>query len=793
MKPFILILAFGLFMGIAQAQIFTLKGNVTDSTNKQILTETTVLIVSTTTASSRTIITDQQGNFTIDSLAEGEYVLNISHAGFASIKRTIRVKENAFLPIILQKTHANLANVTVLSERKLITQAADRITYNVSESAVSASDNLYNIILKVPGVVESNGTLFYQGKPVHILLDGKSNNLSAADQKDYLSGILGTNSDKLEILLNPSSRYDAQGGIVMNVKSRKNRNYGLTKSFTVGFGHGTYARSPLGFSLNFRDSTINIYGGYDLHYTKQYFHLNALLSFNNDPAQVDLSDHNIRTQANHTIRIGIDYDLDKKTTVGTLFRLSGNSRKRKISDLSLYQPGTSAPDTVVAVDIITDAFFIIPSVNLYVRRKLSAKGAELTVNADYWGMSKQWSDDIAGFYSDKDGNPISSYYLNNNSPADNSVKSGTADYFLPLKNGNMEAGIKLADSKTDNDVLWERLLNNTWKTDSAKTNHFIYRENVYAGYISLLRNYGKWSIQAGMRAELTRSVGNSLTIGLVTNRSYDDLFPSVTVQYKASTKHLLSVTYKKSIRRFGFDIINPFINLQGQYSYHKGNPYIRPSYFNSIGISWTYKNGLVVNGNFSRVTDPISYAYEQGPGNTSHGTNLNFASGKIFSGSANYTAKFFKGKWTSINSGSFTHSEMPDFVSNMQYANSYAFSSVNTIVLPPKWMWEISGFYNSSLLDGTVWQSEYYGVSAGLSKQVLKSKGSLKLSCTDIFNTQILHFKTKGRGINITSDWKVESRFVNLLFIYRFGNLQVKQARNRKTGIEDERARMGIN
>ncbi|HUS02821.1 MAG TPA: outer membrane beta-barrel protein, partial [Chitinophagaceae bacterium] len=232
----------------------------------------------------------------------------------------------------------------------------------------------------------------------------------------------------------------------------------------------------------------------------------------------------------------------------------------------------------------------------------------------------------------------------------------------------------------------------------------------------------------------------------------------------------------------------------GPYSYHQGNPYIKPSYFNSINVSWSYKNKLVIGTGFSAVKKPMSYGYRKyDNSNSSIGTFLNFSEGKLYNSNISYTTKLFKGKWVSINSLNFLHSELPDFDSQIRHHNNYALNTVNNISLPTKISMELSAFYNSRLLDGTVLRGDYYGVSLGFSKQVLRSKGSLKLSCTDVFNTQVFHNRTNGAGININAYWKPESRFANLLFTYRFGNLNVKANKNRTTGIEDEKNRMGIN
>lgn len=688
-----------------------------------------------------------------------------------------------------------LANITVLSQRKPVSRTSDKIIYNLADGGITSSDNVYNIILKIPGVTESNGSLFYQGKPVSVLLDGRSNNLSGEDLKNYLSSFLGTNTDKLEILLNPSARYEAQGGAVFNISSKKNKNYGLTETINLGVGTGTYARYPAGFSLNFRDSNINIYGGYDLNHNKQFYQLDAILKYNSNPATVTLDDHDVRVRNNQSVRLGIDYDINKKTGVGLLFRLLHNTRRRDVVNRSINSPGTSAPDTMVNVETGGDATFTIPSLNLFLRSRPGNKGAELNINVDYFGSFKKWEDGINGVFLDKNGSAVAApYHLINRSPAENSVKSVMTDLYYPIKNGKIEAGSKITESKTDNNVLWLQLFSSTWKTDSAKTNHFIYKEDVYAAYVSILKNMNRVVMQAGLRFEATRSNGISVTMDEITANRYNDLFPSASFQYKANKSNQFSIVFRKSIKRFGFDIINPFINSQGAYSYHQGNPYIKPSYFSSLDISWTYKNKLVAGGGFSRVKNPISYAYRKdNNSNASIGTYYNFGPGSLFTANISYTERFFKGKWTSINSAGFLHSDLPDFSLYIMHANSYNLSSVNTFSLPQKILFESTFFFNSPVLDGTVWQSALYGLALGISKPVLHSKGSLKLSCVDAFNTQILHFKTQGVGIKITSDWKVESRFVNLLFTYRFGNLNVKANKNRKTGIEEERNRMGVN
>ena len=780
---------------ILSQETFSITGIVTDSMSKEALSAVTIKFRKTKDTLFLNTVTTSKGRFVFNNVASGKYILDVSHVGYEAVAKEIVITGDEHLVIYLLRASAILSNVTVLPEKRLVTQTQEKITYNLSEGAATASDNLYNIILKIPGVTESNSSLFYQGKPLSILLDGKLNNMAGEDLKSYLSGMLGTSIDKLEVLLNPSSRHDAQSGAVFNLRSLKNKNYGLTKSITLGAGTGNYFRSNAGFTLNYRDSNINIYGGYDFNHQKQFFLLTAFMGFDTSPATIYLVDDNVRTNNNHSVRLGMDYDLTKKTSVGLLFKGFQNYRRRAVLNNSVYSPGNNAMDTVVQVITNTNAVFKSPSLNLFLRTRLFPKGADFILNLDYFGFHKIWDEDLKATYADKQGNTAASPdFQLNRSPADNSVKSVTADYLLPLKKGNLEIGVKVTNSKTDNDVLWQQYFNTAWQTDSGKTNHFIYKEDVYASYINLSKNYKKLAVQAGIRFEATRSDGISITTNMKTGNKYVDFFPSVSLEYKPAKDQQLSVNYRKSIKRFGFDIINPFIVTQGPYSYHQGNPYIKPSYFSSANISWAYKSKLLIGAGFSAVKNSISYGYRKyGNTNASLGSYLNFSAGRLYNSNISYTARLFKGKWTSMNSLTFLHSALPDFDSQIQHNNNYALNTINNILFPKSISVELSAFYKSPLLDGTVRQSATYGLTVGASILVLRSKGSLRISCTDVFNTQIFHNRTDGDGIRIDAYWKPESRFGNLLFTYRFGNLNVKASKNRKTGIEDEKNRMGAN
>ncbi|HRI22993.1 MAG TPA: outer membrane beta-barrel family protein, partial [Panacibacter sp.] len=390
-----------------------------------------------------------------------------------------------------------------------------------------------------------------------------------------LANIPGTSVDKIEVITNPSAKYDAQGGAIINIKTSKPANLGTNGTYTAGIGMGKYAKYNTGITLNHRSKTTNIYGSYNFDHNAPYNTDSHIQQVNGFPGKISEDERSTDKKNSQSFKLGLDHDFNKNNSAGILFKGNVNYKDMLVFNRSVaYTLSQQQEDSSSTVNTNGNASVFSPSVNVYYRSVLNKKGGELNLNADWFIYSKKWKEDFVTNYFLPDGSfDKAPTYLRDNSPADNNVRSFAADYSQPITKGKLEAGIKTTFTKTDNNVLWENKLNNTWVTDTGKTNRFIYRENINAAYISINKAAGKYNLTGGLRAEQTNTSGD-LSTQRTDKTNYINLFPNFSAVYIKDAKNMFIFNYKKSIVRYGFNYVNPFITYQSQYSYSQGNPYL---------------------------------------------------------------------------------------------------------------------------------------------------------------------------------------------------------------------------
>lgn len=694
------------------------------------------------------------------------------------------------------KDTVNLKAVTVSGTRPFMVQSVDRITLNVSESPVAAGSNAYDVILRAPGVsADQSGKLSVRGRSVTVWIDGRPSNLSGEDLKNTLQAMNGNSLDKIEVITHPSAKYDAQGAAVINIKTLKGRNLGTNGTVTAGVGSGRFARFNSGISLNYRSAKVNAYGSYDHNNNQQYYNNHSTRYVG--ASTITESEYDKRRRRSNAFKLGLDYDLDKTTSMGILARGYLNYRNRQVENTTQIYT-LQQPDSLSTVYTTGKATFFSPSVNVFFRKVLNKQGSEISVNADYFRYNKSWKDNfITRFYDSQEKPYRQADTLSNHSPAHNNVYAVSADYSYPAKWGKLETGLKITRTTTDNDVLWENAVDGRWITDDSKTNHFIFHENINAAYVSFSKTIGKYSIQAGVRAEQTSTEGYSVTLQQKNNNDYFNVFPNIAVQYAGSPNHIFGLGYKKNIVRYGFDYVNPFILYQSQYTYSQGNPYLKPQIDNSVELSYSYAGKLSASLTYARSTNSLTPVYRQDTVSKliiSSYDNLSEADFVYLTVTSSATI----GKSSSfINTASALYSGYHG-TSGAGALNNKAFaaqlSSNYILKLSRQITAEATGFYVTPIASGIYKMSSVFKIDIGLSKKILQDRGSLKLSVTDIFNTLRSKYTVENyQNVNASYNNKPETRFFNLVFNYKFGNQYVKAGRNRKTGVDDVRARMGSN
>lgn len=680
----------------------------------------------------------------------------------------------------------DLSTVTVIAAKPFVTQKGGKVILNVSESPIAAGGNAWEVIRRGPGIIEQNEVLTFRGKKIMVLIDGRATNLDGEELRNMLSNMPANAIASVELISNPPARYDATGGALINIVTTKSKKFGTNGTLTAGTGAGSYGRYNAGGTLNYRNERLNAYGSYDYRYTQSYS--DVFTTRNLSSVHLTENTHRVSEYNNHYAKAGMDYTINAKHSFGLIAK-GGISIGHSVSfNRSLLG------DSTVITDRKNYSRISTPSLNLFYKWNIDTKGSSLTFNADHFVYEKKWNDDFNTRYFNPEGNESANpYNLRDQSPAINKVQSLSLDFTLPTKFASFEAGLKSTFTRTDNDVLWEEMRKALWQTDSSRTNHFIYHENIYAGYVNARKQIGKYSLQAGLRVEETGTKGDLITWNKQTQRDYFNFFPNLNIAYSPNDNNELSISYRKSIQRFKFDVVNPFVVFRSQYSYYEGNPDIRPSIAHAIEVSHSWKNELFSSIGFTHYVDALSEVYR--PGKTPVSVisrSENLGTGDMLSATVSHTISWMRNKWNMTNTvnGMFCKYNTPDPDQN-QGIWTANITSQQTILLPMGFKAELFGSYTSPMIIGAYRIRSVFTMDAGISKSLFSNQATIALSMSDVFNTNISRFDVKGFGVNSWNRNKQESRFIKLNFTWRFGNKNVKVNSNRRSGVEAESRRMG--
>ncbi len=676
-----------------------------------------------------------------------------------------------------------LEKATVTAQKSFLQFSANKITLHVAASPILAGGNAYDALLRAPGMQEQQDQLNFRGRSVRILINGRPSPLTGEDLKTMLTSMAASGIERIEIIPSPSARYEAMGGSVVNLILTRNKAYGTNTVATAGGGFGRFGTANGGIDLNHRDKGINLYGGATYLHNEQYYTTwtDRLMP----GAGIVSNEYDVRTRNNYGYKLGLDDDVSKKESLGFLINGYVNDRKRVVSNVSDLQDG---PDQQVSSFVSTDGKARIenPSVNVYWKFVLDTSGKTLGFNADYLNYHKEWSD---SFHLQPGG------FMRDNSPAGIHVYSWTVDYVQPVKNGKWEAGARLNYTLSDNDEWWANNANdgNGWQTDASKTNHFLYKEEINALYLSHFHSFHRWTAEAGLRTEETLSSGNLVTTGQVFHRNYVNFFPNLSIGFNRTPHNQWSFTYRESIQRFGFQYMNPFVIYQSPYAYSQGNPELRPEIDHQFSLSSSVGSSVLTGVEYLHSVRTLGVSY-RAAGDETISSYDNFNHSDIGYAYVNYSHALLKAWQVNLyaSAGYFSYNLNTDSAAG-QRNNQRPFFSVqayNSVTLKPGWAAELNLSYTSAVVTGVYRREPYYSADAGISKSLCKGRLSVKASLKDIFNTQLSKLYADFDGVDLRTKAKTESQFFNVTLRYKFGNTNVRAKRQRESAIGDINSRI---
>jgi hypothetical protein len=789
--------AFLLAAVTARSQSVTIKGNVYSASNQPL--QAVTISLKGTSGSVQSLPTRADGGFEFTgSKKEAVYDLKISSVGYTTIDTLLTVPtEDAITTINLNTIRLAsevkmMKEVVIQSKPKVIELSGNKILFNVSKSPIAAGKSMYDALKQIPGVFEQNNTLTFQGKKIAIYIDGRQNYLSGTELKTYLQSQPASSVNVIEVLPNPSAKYDAQGGSVINIKSLANSKYGTNGSILLGAGQGKSFQNNQGISLNYRSKSVNVYGSYNHNDTKLHY---DTYSDRVQNASLNIIDNEAKTRNtdSHSLKAGADFDLNKNNTIGFLAKANIMDVDRLSNGITALHYAGAPNDSTTQVNTTGGSHYVIPSFNMFFKSTLDTSNRTLAFNLDYFRYDKSSKNNYTTrFFDGNNAEYTPAQLLRDNSPTLNNVYAAALDFTNPLKNGSFEAGLKSYITKTDNNTLWELLQNNNWVYDNTRSNHFIYKEYINAIYANYNATFKKISLTAGLRYELTSTNGHLETNDTTTKRNYSNLFPSVNIEYKASDNHSIDFSYRKSIERFGFGVVNPFIFYVSPYEYSKGNPNIKPEISHSLKLTYTYKSMIDFSVNYTRANQALAPVYfRNGDVLISSQDNLSNSNTFYFSNDFYYTIKGF---WDISLSNMAGFIQFNQIVDGKNILNNgtwvYQGSLSNSFNMGKGWSSELFATFLSPFSQGIYKTKSLFELDFGLSKSLLNNKANIRLSANDIFNSYSNRYTVNYQGVDAYFKEKDETRIFSLSFTYKFGNSKVKRSTSRQLNSDEIRSRM---
>ena len=790
-----------------------ISGTIKEGGNQQILKGASIsLLHSSDSSLAKASITDKDGNFFFENINQGIYFLTASYIGRKTVnsksfvlsadKPTVVVEVLQLLP-----NGKDLKEVSVISKKAFIERKIDKTVVNVDASVTNAGSTAMDVLEKSPGVtVDKDGNISLKGKQgVMIMLDGKPSFLSGAELANLLRNMSAANLDQIEIMTNPSAKYDAAGNSgIINIKTKKTKQKGMNGSLTLGYGQGVYAKTNNSLNLNYRNGKFNIFSTLSVNQRKNYQHLDIKRVYKNmDQSVTAIFDQNARMLHNNgsnSAKIGVDYYASKKTTIG--FVVSGfiNPEKQTNLNTSYLKNGFGIVDSVAVSTGSEDGSWKNGAINFNLRHQFDSAGREFIMDIDYMDYNATKTQPFSNITYLPNGTVSNSNQLVGELPSVIKIYSAKADYTHPVKNiVKIETGIKTSFVNTDNTAGYFNIINDVKHPDYEKSNRFRYKENINAAYFNASKEIKKWGFQAGLRLENTNYSGNQFGNPQRTDssftKSYVGLFPTMFVSYNANEKNQFSFSYGRRINRPAYEDLNPFMFYLDKYTYGEGNPFLRPSYANVLEMSHTFQQWLTTTVNYSHTKDLFSEIFEpRGYATVIKQGNLASADNASISVSAQ---KPLTKIWTLIVYSEANYSQYKGLTfgnSEKRTGNIYLVNINNQFKFNKGWSAELSGFYRTKGIEGQVSINPLSQVNAGVQKEILKKKGTLKLNIRDAFFSMVQNGKLDILNTDASFHQYGDSRVVSLNFTYRFGK-SIKGVQKRKTGgAGDEQNRIkGVN
>jgi hypothetical protein len=785
----------------AQSKI---RGVVRDIHGSPIAAATVLLLNSTDSILVKGTVTNSTGNYYFDNIGAGKYFITSSSVGFlpGSIGIFPVNSNNEEIDhgvIELEPLPASLANVTVTAKRPLYELKADRLTINVENSITASGSTALQVLERSPGVSvnRQSGTIAMLGKDgVRILINGKLSYLPPSAIAQMLDGMSADNIEKIELITTPPANFDAEGKAgYINIILKQNNNIGTNGSYsgTVGYGKGWVTQGNLDF--NHRKGRINIYGNFSYARVKNLFPSTGYsrISNNGSVYEIDTRTDRIDTTRTPSVRLGLDYQLSRRTVFGLLLTANGRWYRQSEHTASSYRLNGN-------IDTLVNNFnselndWRDYGVNLNLQHSF-VKDGTLSFNAYYLRYKNNQPVNYNARYYDKSGNWVYDESTRSGKRTPMKFWVGAVDYSKKLtKKIDLEAGLKGTIADFTNDLDLERFGQGNWIKDPSRSSVYYLKENYCAAYVSLnITANEKTTVKGGLRYEYTNSNLGSETVKNIVDRHYGKLFPTFFLSRRLNEASTLSLSYVSRITRPTFENLAPFTYYTNRNSLLTGNPALQPAIAHEIKAGYTFKK-YFAEISFTRENNAITFFQPtvDSTTNTTISKSENLISQNLYSALVSVPVTVTPW-WSMQYSVTGVFQQVNAKYQDAPIRLNRAFVMINmtqNVTLPKDFSIELTGNYNSPVLDG-IMQFKAFGMLNFGVKKKLGARDAINLNGSNLLNSMDMRGSVDLPEQNVVGYIKLRPmwRTYKLTFTHRFGKEKLKSTRERTTGAEDLKSR----
>lgn len=771
------------------SQIHSVSGKVVDTVNEPVAFANILVLHAQDSIALTGTSSDENGKFIINNIETGTYILKTSFIGFKDDFTPINISSNTDnIAVVLEESIEQLSAVQLVFQKPTLKREADRLVFKVENTALSQG-NLVEVLRSTPSILVLDDTILVKNESPTVYINDRRVHLSSSELIELLQGTSAANIKSVEVITNPSAKYDADSGVVLNILMSKNLITGYNGSVFSNYTQGVFPKSSIGTSHYFKGKKTNFFLNYSYNNRKDD-RVDEERIFYPDEKWNTVLDKNTWSEA-HNVGFNFDYNFNKKSNVA----ISGNAQflpyfKYLTRSKTNIDSNSSAFDGFNANSLARDNRHNL-GFDLDYNYQFNKK-SKLLFNTHYTNYDYSRKQDVNSDYFLNNGMIIDQTAFNINANQDTNLITSQLNYELsPNDNSSLSLGIKFSNVKTESDILQNDIIAGEEVLNTGNTNSFDYTEDVYAAFLDYSYSKDKLSLNAGLRFEQTNILGISSN-GTNNKQDYLEFFPTANLGLQISEKVNSYVNYKRSIQRPNYSNLNPFVYYLNDNTIVTGNPNLKPVFSNKFLIGTTINNKFTFEVYYRKSDNNIfEIPLQDNATNIITYTPINIESteeiGFDFEAYLNMTERWFLYFGTSTYNYKDKGIISGSSVKLNKWANYSNLTSNFSFLKDKSLTASLAIIYIGENVQGLQTADTRWDTNFSLAKTVFKEKGSISLSVSDFFNRQdygrtISFLDQNSRILN-----DLDTRYIRLGFRYKFGNTKLSTNERAADEIEEER------